>query len=268
MTSPESQTQFLDVPNPKVLGNIRQIAHQKTGKWTGHATRLLWLPGFLSDMASTKATALAAWAEKAGLPLMRFDYSGHGKSSGSAAEACIGDWLEESLAVFNLMGEGRCVIVGSSMGGWLALLLAKRLIAENRHHQLAGLVLIAPAWDMTEALMWRQLPDAAKAEIESVGIYHQPSEYGGTYPISKRLIEEGRSHLLQGAGFDPACPVRILQGMRDPDVPWRHSLALVELLKGDDVVLHLVKDGDHRLSRPQDLARFERVLEGVTEELP
>jgi pimeloyl-ACP methyl ester carboxylesterase len=217
----------------------------------------------MSDMASTKATAIAAWAAASGLPMLRFDYSGHGLSEGSLADATIGQWLEESIAAGGLVKTAKLIVVGSSMGGWLALLLARHLAKSTT--PLAGLVLIAPAHDMTETLIWKRLPEEARAAIERDGVYYQQSAYAEPYPITRHLIEEGRSHLLEGNDFDPRCPVRILQGMRDPDVPWRHALSLTDLLGGDDVVLSLIKDGDHRLSRPEDIARLEAVVSELVE---
>jgi len=213
----------------------------------------------MSDMASTKATALAAWAVANGVPMLRFDYSGHGLSEGSLAHATIGDWLEETIAAAGLARASKLIVIGSSMGGWLALLLA-RYLARSGTGCLTGLVLIAPAHDMTEALIWKHLPKEARATIERDGVYYQPSDYAEPYPITRQLIEEGRAHLLEGNGFDPLCPVRILQGMRDPDVPWTHALSLVDLLTGNDVKLTLIKDGDHRLSRPEDIARLEATI--------
>jgi pimeloyl-ACP methyl ester carboxylesterase len=230
----------------------------------GREIGLLWLSGFMSDMASTKATALADWAAANGVPMLRFDYSGHGLSEGSLAEASIGDWLEESIAAAGLVKAAKLIVVGSSMGGWLALLLARHL-AQIRATPLAGLVLIAPAHDMTETLIWDRLPEAARAAIERDGVYYQPSAYAEPYPITRHLIEEGRAHLLEGNGFDPLCPVRILQGMQDADVPWSHALSLVDLLTGNDVELSLIKDGDHRLSRPEDLKCLERTLAAAVE---
>jgi pimeloyl-ACP methyl ester carboxylesterase len=218
----------------------------------------------MSDMASTKATALAAWAEVNDLPMLRFDYSGHGLSEGSLAEASIGDWLEESIAAAGLLEAAKLIVIGSSMGGWLALLLARHL-AQNGKTPLAGLVLIAPAHDMTETLIWDRLPEEARTAIERDGVYYQPSAYAEPYPITRHLIEEGRVHLLEGNGFDPLCPVRILQGLRDPDVPWSHALSLVDLLTGSDVELSLIKDGDHRLSRPEDIARLETAVSELVE---
>ena len=233
-------------------------AHRLSLEGRGGAA-LLWLSGFLSDMASTKATAVAEWAAEQGLAMMRFDYSGHGLSGGDLLDASIGDWLEESIAVWGLMGEGPA---SSSARPWAAgsRCCSRGIWRGGQESDLAGLVLIAPAFDMTEALMWRELPQAAKDEIERTGVTYVPSAYADPYPITKHLIEEGRSHLLEGRPFDPGCPVRILQGMRDPDVPWRHSLALVDLLAGADVELTLIKNGDHRLSAPQTCSASRRQL--------
>lgn len=250
----DSQPQFLEVGSDL---RRRRIAYRRSG---GKGPVLLWLSGFLSDMASTKATSVAAWAAEQGLAMMRFDYSGHGLSGGDLLNASIGDWLEESIAVWELMGNGPRIVIGSSMGGWIALLLARHLARQGRTDELAGLVLIAPAFDMTETLMWRELPQAAKEEIERSGVTYLPSAYGNPYAITKYLIEEGRAHLLTGHPFDPGCRVRILQGMRDPDVPWRHALALVDLLDGADVELTLIKGGDHRLSAPADLQRLTATI--------
>ncbi|HSB59646.1 MAG TPA: alpha/beta fold hydrolase [Methyloceanibacter sp.] len=255
----DSQPQFLDVGADT---RRRRIAYRRR---EGKGPALLWLSGFLSDMASTKATAMAAWAAEQGLAMVRFDYSGHGLSGGDLLHASIGDWLEESIAVWGLMGEGPRIVIGSSMGGWIGLLLARHLVRARRSHELAGLVLIAPAFDMTETLMWRELPQAAKDEIAVKGMTYVPSAYAEPYPITRHLIEEGRAHLIEGHPFDPGCPVRILQGMRDPDVPWRHALALVDLLNGADIVLTLIKGGDHRLSAPQDLQRLTATIATLVE---
>ena len=195
---------------------------------------------------------------------LRFDYSGHGESGGRFADGTISRWLEESLAVFDARCEGPQIVVGSSMGGWLALLLARELRrAPRAKASLAGLVLIAPAVDFTEALMWQRFPDEIKREIETTGSWKRPSQYSDQpYLITKGLIEDGRRHLLLGGLIETGCPVRILQGVQDPDVPWDHAVELVSRLAQDDVVLTLVKDGDHRLSRPEDI---ERLLAAVAE---
>ena len=220
----------------------------------GGAPGLFWLSGFNSDMAGTKAVALDAFAAEHGRACVRFDYSGHGASGGRFVDGTIGRWLEEALAVFDACCKGPTVAVGSSMGGWIALLVAREL--KRRGTPLAGLVLIAPAPDFTEELMWKGFPDTVKREIEVNGVWLRPSQYGDPYPITRGLIEDGRNHLLLGASIDIGCPVRILQGAQDPDVPWRHAFRLTECLPSDDVVLTLVRDGDHRLSRPQDIARL------------
>ncbi len=220
----------------------------------GGAPGLFWLSGFNSDMAGTKAVALDAFAAEHGRACVRFDYSGHGESGGRFVDGTIGRWLEEALAVFDACCKGPTVAVGSSMGGWIALLVAREL--KRRGTPLAGLVLIAPAPDFTEELMWKGFPDTVKREIDVNGVWLRPSQYGDPYPITRGLIEDGRNHLLLGASIDIGCPVRILQGAQDPDVPWRHAFRLTECLPSDDVVLTLVRDGDHRLSRPQDIARL------------
>jgi pimeloyl-ACP methyl ester carboxylesterase len=226
---------------------------------TGRAPGLFWLGGFKSDMAGTKALALEAWAAERGRACVRFDYSGHGESGGSFVDGTIGRWLEESVAIFRQFCRGPQVVIGSSMGGWMALLLAREIAKHtDGNASLAGLVLIAPAPDFTEELMWKGFSPEVRAEIEAKGVWLRPSQYGdGTpYPITRTLIEEGRNHLLLGSSIDVGCPVRILQGAQDPDVPWKHAFALAHRLPADDVVLTVIQDGDHRLSRPQDIARI------------
>jgi pimeloyl-ACP methyl ester carboxylesterase len=241
--------------------NERQIAVRTD---PGASPGLFWLGGFKSDMKGTKAETLSQWARENGRACVRFDYSGHGESSGEFRDGTIGQWLEDSLAVFEAYCAGPQVVIGSSMGGWMALLLARELRRRTSPAKatLAGMVLIAPAPDFTEALMWQRMPDAVKREIETTGVWMRPSEYGDPYPITRTLIEEGRNHLLLGGMIATGCPVRILQGVQDPDVPWNHAVELTSRLAQDDVVLTLVKDGDHRLSRPEDI---ERLLKAVAE---
>ena len=232
----------------------RRIAvRARAGGWPG----LFWLGGFNSDMKGTKALALDAWAAEQGRACVRFDYSGHGESGGALIEGTVGRWLEESIAVFEQFCRGPQVVIGSSMGGWMALLLAREVARrEVSGASLAGLVLIAPAPDFTEALMWNGFSPEIRREIETKGVWLRPSQYGEPYPITRALIEEGRNHLVLGSAIDVGCPVRILQGAQDPDVPWQHAFALAHRLPSDDVVLTMIQDGDHRLSRPQDIARI------------
>ncbi|ERF84484.1 alpha/beta hydrolase [Bradyrhizobium viridifuturi] len=237
----------------------RRIAVRARAGGASSAPGLVWLGGFKSDMTGTKALALDAWAAEHGRSCVRFDYSGHGESGGEFADGTIGRWLEESVAVFSQFCSGSQVVIGSSMGGWMALLLAREIARRGgRKAQLAGLVLIAPAPDFTEELMWKGFSPEIRAEIETKGVWLRPSEYGdgSPYPITRNLIEEGRNHLLLGSQIDVGCPVRILQGAQDPDVPWKHAFALVHRLPAEDVVLTMIQDGDHRLSRPQDIARI------------
>lgn len=227
----------------------------------GSSPGLFWLGGFNSDMKGTKAEAIDAWAAEHGRACTRFDYSGHGESGGDFSDGTIGRWLEEAVAVFSDC-RGPQIVIGSSMGGWIALLLArelKRLEAAKKSvgASIAGMVLVAPAPDFTEELMWKQMPPEVKREIEEKGSWRRPSAYADQgYLITRNLIEDGRKHLLLGGLIETGCPVRILQGVQDEDVPWQHAVELVSRIARDDVVLTLVKDGDHRLSRPDDIARL------------
>jgi pimeloyl-ACP methyl ester carboxylesterase len=233
---------------------VRRIAVRARG---GGSPGLFWLGGFNSDMQGTKALALDDWAAGHSRACVRFDYSGHGESGGAFIDGTIGRWLQESLAVFEQFCAGPQVVIGSSMGGWMALLLAREIARrEASRASLAGLVLIAPAPDFTEALMWNGYSPEIRQEIMTKGVWLRPSQYGEHYPITRALIEEGRNHLLLGSAIEVGCPVRILQGAQDPDVPWQHAFALAHRLPADDVVLTVIQDGDHRLSRPQDIARM------------
>jgi len=256
------------VPEPEFLhvgrgDDMRKIAVRRR---SGATPGLLWLGGLKSDMAGTKAVALDRWAAAHQRDCVRFDYSGHGESEGKFTDGTISRWLDESIAVFDAYCHGPQVLVGSSMGAWLALLLTRELRRrESPHGPLspAALVLIAPAVDFTEELMWKRFPAPVKRKLESEGVWERPSQYSPEpYPITAALIEDGRRHLLLGGLIETGCPVRILQGVADPDVPWRHAVELVSRLAQDDVVLSLIKDGDHRLSRPEDI---ERLIGAVSE---
>ena len=236
---------------------------------SGRGPALIWLGGFKSDMKGTKAEALDRFAAEQGRACIRFDYSGHGESSGNFTDGTIGRWLEESRAVFSQFCDGPTIAIGSSMGGWISLLLARDIRAGRvpgvgtGSGSLAGLVLIAPAVDFTEVLMWQRMTPDIKKQIETTGSWQRPSEYSDKpYLITRQLIEDGRNHLLLGGLIETGCPVRILQGVKDEDVPWEHAVSLVSRIARDDVVLTLVKDGDHRLSRPEDI---ERLLAAVGE---
>lgn len=221
---------------------------------------MIWLGGFRSDMLATKADALAAWATEAGRAFLRFDYTGHGLSQGRFEDATISVWLADTLAMIASHGGARPILVGSSMGGWLALLAARAMQATGGDAP-GGLVLIAPAVDFTHELMWEQFPEAVRREIGDTGLWLRHSAYSPEpYPITRALIEDGRTHALFGAPIKPGCPVAILQGMADPDVPWNHAVKLVEHMPADDVTLTLIKDGDHRLSRPQDIAMLRSAV--------
>ncbi len=243
----------------------RSIAVRKRD---GVSPGLFWLGGFNSDMKGTKAEALDKWAGEHGRACTRFDYSGHGESGGDFADGTIGRWLEESVAVFQSC-RGAQIVIGSSMGGWLSLLLVRELrrleeAGRAADVRIAGLVLIAPAVDFTEELMWKRFPPEVRREIEDKGSWRRPSPYADQgYLITRNLIEDGRKHLLLGGLIETGCPVRILQGVQDEDVPWQHAVELVSRIARDDVVLTLVKDGDHRLSRPEDIARLIEAVSDV-----
>ena len=217
-------------------------------------------------MTGTKATSVTELAATHSLDSTRFDYSGHGQSGGRFEEGTIGRWLEESEGVFESVTQGPQILIGSSMGGWMALLLARKLAARGRGARLKALVLIAPAPDFTEALMWRNFPEEVRHTILREGVWHRPSLYSDEpYPITRELIEEGRRHLLLGGPIPIAAPVRILQGMQDADVPWEHALELVDKLEAPSVLLTLVKDGDHRLSRDRDIALLHETIRALAD---
>lgn len=227
----------------------------------GEGPIVVWLGGFRSDMGGTKAQALADWAAESGRAYLRFDYSGHGESSGALEDGTIGRWKADALAAIDRLTEGSLVLVGSSMGGWLACLAAL-----ERPDRVAGMVLIAPAADFTEALMRPALPDEAHAALEAAGLWMHPSDYGEPWPLTARFLDEGREHqILTGDEIPIDVPVHVLQGGEDPDVPWDHALALALSLRTRDAVFTLIKDGDHRLSRLQDLDRLIQAVEEVSE---
>ncbi len=252
--------QYLDVGEGAAH---RRVAYRRRPATRSNLPGVVWLGGFKSEMTSTKAAALDEHCGARGQALLRFDYSGHGASEGRFEDGTVSRWLEESLAVIRTATEGPQILVGSSMGGYLALLAARFFEAHAEASRLAGMVLIAPAVDFTEALMWAKAPPEARRSIEVEGAWRRPSAYSDEpYLITRALIEDGRNHLLLGRMVRSFCPLRVLQGMLDEDVPYRHTLTLVEHMAGDPVTLTLIKDGDHRLSRPQDLALLFDAIDG------
>lgn len=221
----------------------------------GQGPTIVWFGGYHSEMSGTKAEVLARWADANGRAYLRFDYFGHGESTGAFADGTISRWRADALAVLDELCEGDLVLVGSSMGGWLACLAA---IA--RPKRVKAMVLIAPAADFTETLMKPQLPPEALSAIAERGVWLSPSQYGEPNPITGKLLEDGARWSILPGPVPITVPVRVLQGADDPDVPWRHALELAQALNSADVVFSLIKDGDHRLSRPQDLLRLEQAV--------
>lgn len=227
--------------------------HRLAGKSPG----VVFLGGFMSDMTGSKALALEAFCRARGQAFLRFDYQGHGQSSGKFEDGTIGQWTADALAAVDRLSGGPQVLVGSSMGGWIAL-----LVARQRPERVKALIGIAPAPDFTEDLIWAAYSPEKREQLQRAGVIHEPSQYGPTpYGITHALIREGRKHLLLREPLRLQCPVRILHGMLDPDVPWQRSLRLADKLEGGDVRVTLVKDGDHRLSRDQDLDLLRRTVE-------
>ena len=236
-----------------------RLAYVRRG---GAAPGLVWLGGFHSDMEGTKAQAIDAWAARTGRACLRFDYFGHGRSSGKFERGTISRWKEDALAILDNLCDGPQILVGSSMGGWIAMLVAKA-----RPERVAGLLLIAPAPDFTEVLMWEKMPPDVRRAIVQDGVWcRESAAVEESYPISRALIEDGRQNLILGERHTVPFPVRILQGMADLDVPWPHAVKLAQAIEGD-VSLTLVKNGDHRLSTPSDLKGLERTLEALIEDV-
>lgn len=249
-----TQPEFLDRPD-----GTRIAYHRCQGK----APCVVFLPGFHSDMTGDKATTLEKFCDELGQAFLRFDYTGHGASSGEFADGTIGQWTRDAVEAIERLTSGSLVLVGSSMGGWIMLLAALAL-----KPRIAGLVGIAAAPDFTEELMWAGLDAASRAKLERDGVIHQPSEYDPVpTPITMALIEEGRNHLLLGGPIALDCPVRLIQGKKDPDVPWQTAQRIADALNSSDVETILVEDGDHRLSMPHDLERLTNVLAGLLDQL-
>lgn len=240
-------------------GRARRIAVRVR---PGSGPPMVWLGGFRSDMDATKAMALDAWAAGASRALVRFDYGGHGASGGRFTDCTISSWLEDAEAVLAAHVHTAPILVGSSMGGWIACLAARERAA--RGLATAALVLIAPALDFTEDLIWARMSDAMRAALIRDGVYRRDSDYAPEPdPITLALIDDGRRNRMLDRAVEPGCPVHILQGMRDVDVPYAHALKIVARLPAEGTVLTLIADGDHRLSRPQDIARLVQAVAGI-----
>ncbi len=259
-TPPRDNDGAVRPPGILTRGDGATIAYHKI---EGDAPGVIFLGGFKSDMTGTKATTLEAFCRDRGRAFLRFDYFGHGQSSGPFTDGTIGRWAADTLAVLDELTDGPQVLVGSSMGGWLMLLAALA-----RPGRVAGLLGIAAAPDFTEKLMWQHFSPAVRAELEQDGIHYQPSDYeDGPYAITLALIEDGRRHQVLGRPIAVHCPVRLIHGMKDDAVPWEHAALLSEALLSEHVTLALIKNGDHRLSRQGDLDRMCRTLDRLCEEV-
>jgi pimeloyl-ACP methyl ester carboxylesterase len=254
----DENPQFLNLSHDRKIAYLTNINPQNT------PSGILWANGFRSNMTGIKASSVSQWATKQSLSCVRFDYSGNGASSGCFEEGTIGDWVEECAAIFDQITHGSQILVGSSMGGWIVLLVTLAHIKQVgvKNSRIKGLVLIAPAVDMTQDLMWQKFPAGIRQGLEETGVFMRPSAYeDGTYPITHKLIEEGRKHLLFGGDkFNTHCPIRIIHGRKDVDVPWQQSEKLIAHLANEDVRLDMVEDGEHRLSRDQDIKRLIAVI--------
>ena len=231
-------------------------------KIEGAGPTVVFLGGFKSEMAGTKALHLEDWAKREGNSYLRFDYSGHDVSSGKFSEGCIGDWADDAEDVIVRTTDGPLVLIGSSMGGWIALLMVQRMA-----ERIAALITIAAAPDFTEDGFWNQFSEQQKSEVMENGIIFLPSEYGEPYPITRRLIEDGRNHLILRSSFQVDFPVCMLQGDRDQSVTRETALRLFDHMEGEDIHLSFLKGGDHSLSSPENLAVLENRLTTLIEQL-
>ena len=242
------------------LAADRRLAYHRV---PGKAPGVLFCGGFTSDMTGTKALALEAYCRAQGRAFVRFDYSGHGASSGDFADGTIGQWAGDALAIVDRVAEGPLFVIGSSMGGWIML-----LVALARPERVAGLIGIAAAPDFTEDLLLARATPEQRRALAEQGYWTQPSAYGPPYPVTRRLIEEARAHLVLSGPVPITCPVHLLHGQRDPDVPWHTALRLSERLQAEDVTVELIKAGDHRLSSERDLARIKAAIQRTAEAIP
>ncbi|MEM8540237.1 MAG: alpha/beta hydrolase [Pseudomonadota bacterium] len=250
------KTQYIDVNENKIAYHHLQGSSDKPG--------VMWLGGYRSDMQGTKALELEAHAKEIGISSTRHDYSGHGESGGEFIKGTISAWLEQSLTVMKEVTTGPQVLVGSSMGAWIALRMVEELGETGQSNRVAGLMLLAPAPDFTVELMEPELTEAQKNDLESKGYYEEPTPYGPDPNVfTKAFFDDGRLNRTMAKSIDTQCPVHIIQGKQDPDVPWQHAQRLFELMSKDDASLTYIKDGDHRLSRDEDIALMKRVLDDL-----
>lgn len=251
----ETQLRFIEIDGDRIAYRARE----------GNAPGVVWLGGYRSDMGGTKAEALDRWAREAGRAFLRFDYSGHGESGGAFRDGTISRWLQQSLAVFQRLTSGPQILVASSMGAWIALRLVQELTRGRESDRAAGLLLLAPAPDFTADLVEPGLTAENRRDLLQNGFFEIPSDYSPEPNLYTRaLIEDGKANRVLTGPIDTFCPVHVIQGMADPDVPYTHALKLVGLLPADDVTLALVPDGDHRLSRPQDIDMILRAVASLT----
>lgn len=243
-------------PSYLETGAGRRLAYHKTD---GAGPGVVFLGGFMSDMEGTKALALEDWARAAGRAFLRFDYSGHGQSDGAFTDGSIGDWAADARAVIEALTDGPQVLVGSSMGGWISALLIREI-----PERLAGFVGIAAAPDFTEDSMWAGFAADDRAALERDGVVHLPSDYGDPYPITRRLIEDGRQNLVLRDRLAMPFPVRLLQGTEDADVDRQVALNLLDHIEGPDVRLTLLKGADHRFSTPECIALVIAAIDEVS----
>ena len=229
----------------------------------GKTAGVVFLSGFMSDMTGSKALALEMYCKQRGQAFLRFDYTGHGKSSGSFSEGTISKWTEDAIFAIEKLSDGPQVLVGSSMGGWIMLLVALRL-----QDRISGLIGLAAAPDFTEDLIYKKLSDQQHREMQRNGYIFLPCDYDDEpYQITRTLIEDGRKNLLLRNKIQITQPVRLIQGLKDRDVPWATSLRIQHKLIGEDVETILIKSGDHRLSRPQDLTQLTKTLGLLLDEI-
>lgn len=250
-----SDLQFIDVGSPE---NPRRIAVRGS---RSDRRAIIWLSGYKSSMDSFKATAVSRWAADRDYPLIRFDYSGTGLSGGNFDEATISDWHDETRTVISQFAPEGAVIVGSSLGAWLALLAMRHLTAHGQKALMKEIVLVAPAVDFTERLLWNAFDDEIKRNIKAQGVWYRPTRLGDTQPFTLKLIEDGRKNLLLDDPLSAPVPVHILHGMNDQEIPWRNTLDLVSHLNGPSIFLTLIKGADHVLHRAEDMAILLDVID-------